>query len=590
MTTDDATPTDPGSTDLGALDPFEADLAAALAARADAGGAPIDAAAGWDAVAHGVASHRAPSVLARRGPALAAAAAVVLLVAVGLVAVARRDTTVDVGPSRPGTTGAAPGSTPGSAGTTVSGVLLLDGGGIGPWRFGQPIADVLPGLQAALGPADTAGTDAGDTKGARWKTFEIRWQDDGRFSGWTLTDTDVVGAAAPPSLVLPLGLSLGMTVGELRAWPGSTTPVELDKAGPALCGTLEGRLCGLVSASSLDPPTQTLPDDALVYGFAAGTGARFSGTPATTSPDGTVPTGTVALQGDGLGEWRFGTDGDAVVARLTERLGPPDEDSGWTGPGFYAVRSRGVRWKALDLTLLEESKKPVLLGWTVYKSERGSADLPAGVTLPAGVRLGMTLDELRAAVGATKSQGLEGSIGECWTDHGKPVCVAFDPASGSTVQPATGSMRVLMVLAGLQVDPSLVPDARGGSTPATLPPVSTVPTPASGVPTPPAPPAGTVATTWRLQNPADANPEAWNFAVRVNYAGCAGSAVPGDTLIGPYVQETSTDVVVSFFAAPLPGGAHLCPLPLGTPATIQLHQALGTRKLHIGVGGTVRDL
>ncbi len=78
-------------------------------------------------------------------------------------------------------------------------------------------------------------------------------------------------------------------------------------------------------------------------------------TTTTTTPDATtVAPAPIALRGDGLGVVDLGASPDAAIAAVTEELGPPSVDAGWS-PSFSVYGTcpgeqiRGVEWEGLVL-------------------------------------------------------------------------------------------------------------------------------------------------------------------------------------------------------------------------------------------------
>ena len=63
----------------------------------------------------------------------------------------------------------------------------------------------------------------------------------------------------------------------------------------------------------------------------------------------------VVLSSDGIGAFAFGAESDPVIAGLTLRWGPPDDDTGWVSAGsspFGACPGtvvRAVNWKGLKV-------------------------------------------------------------------------------------------------------------------------------------------------------------------------------------------------------------------------------------------------
>ncbi|HLT16738.1 MAG TPA: hypothetical protein VK007_08545 [Acidimicrobiales bacterium] len=91
-------------------------------------------------------------------------------------------------------------------------------------------------------------------------------------------------------------------------------------------------------------------------------------------PSTTLPPGAeeVVLRGDGLGVASFGDDPDEAVAALTEALGPPTDDAGWTSAfGEHGTcpgeEIRAVAWDHLVVLFTdgetEHGDGPHLFAW-----------------------------------------------------------------------------------------------------------------------------------------------------------------------------------------------------------------------------------
>ena len=135
-------------------------------------------------------------------------------------------------------------------------------------------------------------------------------------------------------------------------------------------------------------------------------------TVATTLAD---PLAALALAGDGIGDFNFGSEPEAMITQVTAVLGSPDEDSGWTDtfdtcPGTQA---RIIRWSSLQLFFTD--------GETSWGS--GPHFFHYGQSLAAGG--GVYLD-LRT----DKGIGVGSSIGELRAAYGEAVAVGDDPAFG----------------------------------------------------------------------------------------------------------------------------------------------------------------
>ena len=124
----------------------------------------------------------------------------------------------------------------------------------------------------------------------------------------------------------------------------------------------------------LDTDNPTLPDKpgTEATGTPTGTPTDSSTGPSATRPAATTTTEDdgppVVLEGDGLGAEPFGAPVDEVIAALTLRWAPPDEDSGWipAGSSPYGVcpgnEVRVVEWR----------------GFRVYFSDGPTPHGPAG--------------------------------------------------------------------------------------------------------------------------------------------------------------------------------------------------------------------
>jgi hypothetical protein len=137
----------------------------------------------------------------------------------------------------------------------------------------------------------------------------------------------------------------------------------------------------------------------------------------TEAPEAATTSGGRALQGislgaEGLGGIDFGVPAEDVVADLSERLGPPDDDTGYVDPserqvlgGCPAGLQRAVRWGALTVGLLEGATSYDPSGaahfFTYRLDEPGAAGVAAvSLRTAEGTGLGSSLQEVQGAYGS----------------------------------------------------------------------------------------------------------------------------------------------------------------------------------------------
>jgi len=107
----------------------------------------------------------------------------------------------------------------------------------------------------------------------------------------------------------------------------------------------------------------------------------------------------LSLLPDGLGQFSFGADPDAVVGDLTARFGPPDFDEGWEPVNIYPChRGTEIRFATWDGAGLSVTFTDATTNWADgrhfanYVYFGGSADLAT----PNGLTVGTTSEELLA--------------------------------------------------------------------------------------------------------------------------------------------------------------------------------------------------
>ncbi len=131
-----------------------------------------------------------------------------------------------------------------------------------------------------------------------------------------------------------------------------------------------------------------------------------------TLDEGGFDTEALLLQPDGLGIVDFGEDPDVATARISELLGPPDEDTGWidafstwgTCPGSQI---RVVRWDNLEILHTDAPDTfasypapgiPHFFNWRTPDLFLVGADI--GLSTPEGIGVGSTVAQLGSVYGA----------------------------------------------------------------------------------------------------------------------------------------------------------------------------------------------
>lgn len=161
-----------------------------------------------------------------------------------------------------------------------------------------------------------------------------------------------------------------------------------------------------------------------------------------TGPD-AVPA-AIELRVDGLGPVSFGDDAEEALAALADRLGPPTEDFGWSvnrGPFPGPAQLRYVTWQDLGVAFTDDGAgRRRVAGWTYSRWADGDPDgttpprdpaaAQPAVTLPYGLALGQTPEEVLTRLPGAAKTGTEGASGYCATTDpatGDGMCAHFDP-------------------------------------------------------------------------------------------------------------------------------------------------------------------
>ena len=91
------------------------------------------------------------------------------------------------------------------------------------------------------------------------------------------------------------------------------------------------------------------------------------------SPSSTTLMASLAVDAAGIADVAFGGSTSSVLDLLTRRLGPPQQDTGWTSDRCIAPeRERRLRWDALTVILRDDPAQAgsaVLSGWLLQRSD-----------------------------------------------------------------------------------------------------------------------------------------------------------------------------------------------------------------------------
>ena len=254
----------------------------------------------------------------------------------------------------------------------------------------------------------------------------------------------VLAAAAVVIVAVAVGVKLRGTSPEIQdvevpAASGSAGSTAGQAPRVSTVDSAEGSMSG--SSSTVTVPAtlgQPVPSSTKV----TTSGPPPSG-PTTTDTTVTPPTQTLALRGDGVGVAKFGDNDEMAIVAVSASLGQPSEDHGYSGPGLWAFRTRGVRWGNLTLIFAERNGGRDFAGWS-YDSQFGQQVLP----LPNSLTLGLSVSALVAeAPQPLRAGDLEGSTGLCFEDSASKICAVLDPPWQKPGTPDSGT--VVAYVAGL---------------------------------------------------------------------------------------------------------------------------------------------
>ncbi len=189
-------------------------------------------------------------------------------------------------------------------------------------------------------------------------------------------------------------------------------------------GTTSTSLFGSSSTSSTVLPSSTSSTTSSSTSTSSTSSTTTTAAPTTTEPATTTtapdPFELLVLEPTGLDEVDFGARFDDVIEAMTDLLGQPTTDTGWTdasGSGCPGTEIRVVRWKSLELYFTN--------GQTDWGDEgerhfftyiqQDVADLTSlPLATAEDIDLGSTVSELMAAYGGDLELGEDEIFGPVW--------------------------------------------------------------------------------------------------------------------------------------------------------------------------------
>lgn len=160
-----------------------------------------------------------------------------------------------------------------------------------------------------------------------------------------------------------------------------------------------------VEATTTLAPTTTVPATTTTPAPATTAAPTTTEAPTTTTE---LLGASLPLRFDGVGDARFGTEPDDVLAYISDRLGDPTADSGWLPAnqmGCQGTESRVVFWNDLRVTFGDESNVSTgrrhFFAWRLGPPA-GTALNPAGMKTLLGLSVGSTVEQIQAAYPAAQ--------------------------------------------------------------------------------------------------------------------------------------------------------------------------------------------
>jgi len=209
------------------------------------------------------------------------------------------------------------------------------------------------------------------------------------------------GVALGVLLVLAAGCSSDSTPAASTSTVGATT-TALSATTTTAASTTSSRPAAVTSSVlTSSAPTTSATSPATTSTPTVATATTVAAVTSTTVPPGAA----LVLRDNGLGDAAFGADPERVVATVTGVIGPPTRDSGWMDPlslgSCPGTEVRTVTWGDLVLFFSDESRvvtgRRHFFAYTYGPAPAGSTVAPAGLQTDAGIGIGSTVTELRAA-------------------------------------------------------------------------------------------------------------------------------------------------------------------------------------------------
>ncbi len=201
-------------------------------------------------------------------------------------------------------------------------------------------------------------------------------------------------------LLVSLGCALSLLLGACGS-DASNSPTSDTLASPSTTSTPTTLAATTVAPIPTSPATQPPPPPPTTTTSPPTTVAPTTTIPETTT---TLPAGAaLVLRNDGIGDARFGTDPDEVIAYISGVVGAPVQDSGWVDAISRTCRGTEVRfvtWGDLTLAFGDDSDvssgRRHFVSWSFGPAAEPLA-APAGMATAEGISIGSSVVDIGRA-------------------------------------------------------------------------------------------------------------------------------------------------------------------------------------------------